>query len=127
MGELVISDNYEIKANGGAIVPPAGSSISIKTQADSRVLINNKPCYFGDVEAVVPAGSTLSGATLVSAVTIKITASGNKVFTDKGNALLINDHSSGLDTGSFQSGSTTTSVPITLVITKAGQTDVSTS
>lgn len=124
MSEIVSNNNkYVIQANGGAIQSPAGKFV-IKTQADSNVLINGSPCYFGDVEVDVPSGSTLGGATLTSTVTIKITATGNNITTSKGKALLKGDKSSGADTGTFQAGQTSTTVPITLVITDAGQTDV---
>lgn len=108
---------FTVEANGGSI---QGNFI-VETQASEYVLIENKGCYFGDVEVTVPAGSTSPAGTLTSNVKIKIEATGKNMLYDGDKTLVENDKSSGLDTGTFQQGTVTTSVPITLVVTDAGQ------
>lgn len=123
MSELVCNKDYIVLVNDGAVQSPTGQ-FQIKTHPDDDVLVNDNKCYFGDVEVDIPSGSTASEGTLSSTVTVTITASGESIFTDKGNALLKGDKSSGLDKGTFMQGQTPTTLDLQAKITYAGQTDV---
>lgn len=123
MSELVCNKDYIVLINDGAVQSPTGQ-FQIKTQPDDYVLINGNKCYFGDVEVDVPSGSSASEGTLSSTVTLTITASGENIVTSKGKALLKGDESSGLDTGTFVQGDTSTEVQLKAKVMYAGQTDV---
>lgn len=124
MGKPIVVKGCTILINGGVIQTP--TPLTIDTDPDPDVTINNIDTYFGDVDVTVPQGASGSAGTLSKPVKIKITATGEGVETSLGKALVLNDQSSGEDTGTFVQGQTSTDVPLTLVITDAGQTDVTT-
>lgn len=109
--------------SGGTISSPTGTFV-IQTSPSSDVFINDSACYFGDIKVIIPSGSTSSLGTLTAPLTITVTASGSNAYTSSGNALLEGDSSSGLDSGTFQQGQSSTTDTITVTVKKAGQTDV---
>lgn len=120
MGKAIAIEGCTILANEGAIT----GTFQIQTQADSNVSLPGGSCYFGDMTVIVMAGAVYGSMSLASPVTINITATGSNATTSKGNALLLGDHSSGADKGTFVQEQTSTQVAITLKISDAGQTDV---
>lgn len=121
-GKPVAVLNCTILINGGVIQPPG--PLTVITPPDSNVSISGKNVYFGDVDVLVPAGTSGPAGVMSAPVTVKITATGMNVKTDNGPALLMGDKSSGADMGTFVQGTTSTSVPLLLMIADAGQTDV---
>ncbi len=121
-GKPIAVQGCTILINEGAIQPPA--PLVPVTPPDSNILAGGKPCYFGNLQVTVPSGTSGPAGTLTASVTVTITATGTNVKDATGPAVLMGDKSSGTDTGSFQAGTVTTSVPLLLVITNAGQTDV---
>ena len=122
MGKPIAVQGCTIVINGGVISSPA--PLVPVTPPDSNILASNKPAYFGDIQVIVPSGTSGPAGSLSSPVTITITATGMNVKNASGPAVLMGDKSSGKDTGTFVQGNTFTSVPLTLMIQDAGQTDV---
>lgn len=99
-----------------------GADPQVITPPDTNVSVDGSNAYFGDVDVLVPSGANQGGGTLTAPVTITLKATGTNVQTEKGNALL--QGATGQSTGTFQVGNSATSMPIVLVVTDAGQSNV---
>lgn len=100
---------------------------SITTSPSSNILVNGKGVYFGDIDVLLTAISFVSGETFTCASgTITISGTGSNVLEETKKAVLKGD--SGSKELMFTGVSTGTQVPaiVTVKITDAGQTDVST-
>lgn len=121
MGKPIAVQGFTIQINGGVIV--SAVPLVPTTPPDSSILVNNKPAYFGDLSITV-AGTTGPAGTQVDPVNVTINATGTSVSNQTGAAVLLGDKNNIPVTANYSSGSTTTPVPLTLIITDAGQTDV---
>lgn len=121
-GKPIAVQGCTILINGGAIQPP-GPLVPV-TPPDSNILAGGKPCYFGNLQVIVPPMTSGPDGTLTAPVTVTITATGMNVKDATGPAVLMGDKSMGTDMGTFQAGTVSKSVPLLLMIADAGQTDV---
>ena len=121
-GKPIAVQGCTILINGGAIQPP-GPLIPV-TPPDYNILAGGKACYFGDLQVIVPSGTSGPAGVMSAPVTVAITATGSNVKSSAGVAVQLGDKSSGTDVGSFVAGTVATSVPLLLIIMDAGQTDV---
>lgn len=121
-GKPIAVQGCTILINGGVIQPP-GPLIPV-TPPDSNILAGGMPCYFGDLQVIVPSGTSGPAGVMSAPVPVTIKATGMNVKNSTGVAVLMGDQSMGTDMGSFVAGTVTTSVPLLLTIMDAGQTDV---
>ena len=56
MGKPIAVQGCTIIINGGVISSPA--PLVPKTPPDSNILASNKPAYFGDIQVIVPSGTS---------------------------------------------------------------------
>lgn len=104
----------------GCTITCSASSFQITSQASTGVKIDGKGVYREKLSVLVPTGASQGGGTLIDPVTIDIEphmVTGSKV--DDKLPIAVGDTAT--KTGNFQVGQSTSSLPIVVVVSDAGQ------
>ena len=118
MSELAVQ-GCEVKITSGQ----SCEVITITTSPSSDIFVGSKGVYFGDID--VSLSAITSGSLTCPSGTITIKGTNTDVFDSDGNKA-VQKGDSGTKTLTFTDSSTgaTSSIPVTIQITDAGQTDV---